>query len=40
MNIQRKKVNKLDPEQEDTHGVYEVMEAVIKKKVQLFERGL
>jgi hypothetical protein len=40
MNLLRKKEDKVDPEQENTHGVYEVMKAVLEKKVQLYEQDL
>ena len=40
MNIQRKEEDKLDPEHENIYWVYEVMKAVLEKKVQLFERDL
>jgi hypothetical protein len=40
MNILRKEEDKLDPEQENTHRVYEEMKAVLEKKVQLYEMDL
>jgi hypothetical protein len=40
MNGLKKEQDRLDLEQENTHGVYEKMMAVFEKKIQLYKRYL